>query len=239
MIRSLCFGAAFLAAGTAGAQENWEFRVTPNLWTPSFEANATLPSGEQITSEGEVLDYLAAAFLIAGEARRGPLSIFGEYNYLNLSDDLTFPASLRFQRIRIDGSFGSIAAGYAFFDQNDTRLEAFAGARIWDLDTDAEGLADVPLGSLDFTDAIVGLRGETRLSEKWGLRGTVDIGGFGLDGSSDFQTEVIVAASYDFTDRFSGVLGYRYLKVDLPSSPGGSLDDISFFGPLLALDIRF
>ena len=210
----LCLPAALFAAGGAQAQDSWEFRLTPYVWAPSFDASTRLPDGGDGSTFGSLLDYLAGAFLITGEARYGPWSVFGDYNYINLSEGLNPPASLVFRRLRLEGSFGTVAAGY-------------------------EGPLIEPSSTLDFTDPIIGLRGETRLGEKWGIRGTVDIGGFGLADSSDFQTEIIGAASYDFSDRVAGVLGYRYLHVDLQDDPGTSIRDITFSGPFVALDFRF
>ncbi|MCR9087267.1 MAG: hypothetical protein NXH97_11035 [Rhodobacteraceae bacterium] len=231
--------AALFAAGGAQAQDSWEFRLTPYVWAPSFDASTRLPDGGDGSTSGSLLDYLAGAFLITGEARYGPWSVFGDYNYVNLSEGLNPPASLVFRRLRLEGSFGTVAAGYALRNTGDTRLEAFAGARIWDVEARLEGPLIEPSSTLDFTDPIIGLRGETRLGEKWGIRGTVDIGGFGLADSSDFQTEIIGAASYDFSDRVAGVLGYRYLHVDLQDDPGTSIRDITFSGPFVALDFRF
>lgn len=231
--------AAYAFASPAMAQGEWEFRLTPYVWAPAFEVTTGLPDGGSGSNSGSLLDYLSAAFLFAGEARTGRWSFFGEYNYLNLSDGLSFPERLLFDRVRLEGSFGSLAVGYAFHDTPDNRLEAFAGARIWNISTRLEGRAVEPEISKDLTDPIIGLRGETRLNDRWSLRGTVDIGGFGLEGSSKFQTEVIAAASYAFTERIGGAIGYRYLKLDLDNESPPTLDEVVFYGPFIAVDFKF
>lgn len=228
-----------LCAGPALADDAWEFRITPYGWAPSFDVTTALPDGGNGSSSGSILDYLAGAFLIAGEARRGKLSFFGDYNYLNLSNNLEFPASLAFNRVRLTGSFGTLAAGYSVFENDGSRVEAFAGARIWSIETKLEGRAIEPGLDTSFTDAIVGLRGETRLSERWGLRGTIDVGGFGLGDSSKLQAEAIAAASYDFTDSIAGVLGYRHLYLDLQNETPPGVDEVTFSGPFVAVDFKF
>src|SRR5262245_10121768 len=78
-------------AQTAPSPERWTYAVTPYLWLPSVDGvlSYQLPAGigsPSVDVDGRsLLDALDFGFMMAGEARRGRRSLFGDYIYLKLS----------------------------------------------------------------------------------------------------------------------------------------------------------
>lgn len=79
---------------TSSAQEapaGWKFSVMPYVWLPGIKADLKYgpPSGGTATAnvnadESSVLSNLQMAFMMAGEARKGPWLIATDYMYLDL-----------------------------------------------------------------------------------------------------------------------------------------------------------
>lgn len=93
-----------------------------------------------------------------------------------------------------------------------------------------EGSADV-----DWLDPIVGVRARYELDEKWYLAGKSDIGGFGV--GSDLAWTVQATVGYQFSERISTELGYRYMDTDF--SEGEFVYDVAEHGLYLGLNLTF
>ncbi len=77
-----------------------------------------------------------------------------------------------------------------------------------------------------------------RLSERWGVRGEADIGGFGV--GSDLTWNAQAVLTYGFTvagyEAFAAA-GYRALYWDYKD--GGFEWDVTMSGPILGAGVRF
>ncbi|SEA95704.1 hypothetical protein [Rubrimonas cliftonensis] len=231
--------AAFLllAAAPAAAQEDgWSFRLTPYVWAPTMDTSASIgsdPTAETSTSVLEVLDFAA---LVTGEARRGSLTIMGEFNYLNLGEDATGQGGLVSANIDLKGVLAALAVGYAVHEDARARVEGFAGARLWSLETSVD-FANLPKASATKTwvDPIIGARATYAVTDRVSVQALGDIGGFGV--GSDFQWELMGRVGYAFTDTVTAAAGWRHLAVE---ADRGELDlDMSLSGPFVALDVNF
>ena len=119
-------------------------------------------------------------------------------------------------------------------------IDVGAGMRAWWIDTEVTlnaGLAAgrSAKGSARFTDPILAMRAELRLSDQWSFSAYGDIGGF--DTGSRLTWQVLGAVSWQATQSTSLQLGYRHLAVDV--SRGDLALDLSFGGPILGGTIRF
>lgn len=225
---------AMAVAGPAAAQE-WEGRITPYIWGPSFDVD-TIIDRQNAGSSGGVTDWLDGAFFINGELRRGRLTFFGEYNYLSLSDEVLPRFKLIDADLELWGWMGAIGAGWAVVDTGTTRVDLGGGVRHWDIKAkiDFKKLND-PSTEVTITDPIIALRATHQIGERWELAGDGNIGGFGV--GSELQVDLNVRASYAMGERWAVVGGYRYLDVNLGDDK--AIRDLSLIGPYLALDFRF
>jgi hypothetical protein len=218
----------------AQAQE-WNFTVTPYLWAPSLDTSLDIGSNPPVDGSGSVLDFIDGAFLIAGEARRGPWSILGELNYLSLSDEFGTARTGTVGQWNVKGTMGSLGAAYAFYDRQGVRIEGLAGLRGWDIDATTTVLGAQASASESWVDPIVGLRFEAPLAEKVNIAGMANIGGFGV--GSDLQWEAMAQVEWSVSDLVTLSGGYRHLYLDF--NDGGTAMEYTMSGPFVAVRFAF
>jgi hypothetical protein len=237
MTRPLLLAAAVLATAPAAAiAEDWRFRLTPYVWAPSMDSSLSAGGGPTADTSTSVLEVLEFAALVTGEARRGPLTILGEFNYLDLGEDATALGGAVRARLDLEGFLAALAVGYALVETGSTRVEGFAGARLWSLEG-AVDPATLRKGSATATwvDPIVGLRATVAAADRVSLQAQGDVGGFGA--GSDLQWELVGRAGYAINDSVTAAAGWRHLAV---KADRGGLDiDLHLTGPFVALDITF
>ena len=148
----------------------------------------------------------------------------------------------------LDGLVWTLAAGYEIDATDTSSMDMFAGVRYlgvdvstrWNLSTDitAPGGGTVlpAQGSVgqdtDLWDAIVGVRGNYGLSQKWAVPFYIDVG----MGSSDLTWQGMVGVTYAF-GWGELVLVFRHLEYDEDSS--GLMQNFSFSGPALGARFSF
>ena len=215
--------------------EEWNYSVTPYLWAPSLDTSLDIGPNPPVEGSGSILDFIDGAFLIAGEARRGPWSIFGELNYLNLKDEFGTSTTGTVAEWSVKGTMGSLGAAYAFHDRQDVRVEGLAGLRGWNIDIATTVLAAEASTSESWVDPFLGLRFEAPLAEQVNISGMANVGGFGV--GSDQQWEAIAQVKWSVSDLVTLSGGYRHLYLDF--SDGGSVIDFTMSGPFVAVGFTF
>lgn len=194
------------------------------------------------TSESDVdwLQILDGFFMANGELRYGRFGVYGDFIFVGLGNEVTGPVGFVDANWDLSAMIFTGAASYAFIDTPATRLQALAGFRYWGLDV---GLELVPLvgpspsadADLNLFDPVVGLRGQHFVTDRLYLEGTGFVGG--ALGDSDFLWDAYAGLGYQFTDHFSGSVGYRGMGLDYEA--GGTVLDVIFHGPVAALTLRF
>jgi hypothetical protein len=180
-----------------------------------------------------VLDF---AFLLSGEARKGDWGFIGEYNYLALSQDSSYFDGLFNVDSELDGVMLGAALSYRLFEDDSTSVDLFGGLRYWSLEASID-FKRLPSASesKSWTDPILGIRSIKQIGDGYFIDGLAEIGGFGV--GSDLQWEIVARVGYHFTDRVSGVLGYRHLDLDFDDD--GLVIDAEMTGPFLAIDFNW
>ncbi len=87
----------------------------------------------------------------------------------------------------------------------------------------------------DWLDPIVGVRAQWNINDRFFLAGKSDIGGFGV--GSDLAWTLQATAGYNFTEKVSAELGYRYLHTDYRD--GAFTYDIAPAGIFTSLNLKF
>jgi hypothetical protein len=221
----------------AGGGEDWEYRFTPYVWLPSLKTDLEIGRRPSVESETDLLDVLDMAFLATGEIRRDDDALLLEFNYLKLSDSVSFFQAGRFGAdVSVKGVMGSVAWARRVETQLDGDVDLFAGARFWDLDFEID-YRRLPAAKIskDWVDPIIGVRGSTGVAPAWRVNALADIGGFGI--GSEFQWEVMLEVERDISDLTAVSFGYRHLDLKFK---GGSVDlDAAMSGPYVAVDFRW
>jgi len=229
----------------AQSDDAWSFTVAPYTWMAGLSGDVGtipgVPPAEVDMSFGDILRNLDFAGFLAGEARHGDFSLLGDIAYAKLSDSAGTPGNL-FSRGKVEASVltSTLAAGYTVFRNDDGQLDAYAGARIWSLDTEVRLTGNI-LQSVSvsheetFVDPLIGAAVRFTPAPRWALAASGSIGGFGA--AADFEWGVTTVVTYDIGDNWGAAAGFRFLSVDYDRN--GVKYDTSQYGPLLGVYFKF
>lgn len=217
----------------------WNYRAFLYLWGPAL--GGTTSTGQDVElSFSDVVENLEFGLMGALEANKGPISLLGDFQYLDLASDQNAAVGPGIPAVAdadVSGFVFTGSVGYDFHQQRDSQLVAFGGVRYLGLDTTANlsvgaGSQRVS-GDISNVDAIVGIRGSQRLSDRWGLSYNADVG----LGDSDLTWHVGATLDYRINN-WDLSFGYRHMEWDLGTS-SDVLSDLSFSGPIIGAKIAF
>ena len=227
-------------AQATAADEGWRFQLTPYFWAAGVAGTVgirRLPSLEVDASFSDIIDKFDIGFLGRFEGRKSRWGFATDIVYLNLGAPLAGeqpiililepPVDVR--QVLGEGTFFYRLASDAS-DRERAYVDAFVGGRYVKLRTQI-GLVggSVRENSVDWLDAILGLRGRAPLGGKAALFARGDIGGFG----SKFAWNVEAGLAFQLSSSISLGAGYRYLHDDYEQGEGADRvsADIGFGGP--------
>ena len=187
-------GVLLLIPGAASAAEDWEFAVEGYGWLPNIDIQEEGGQSTEITLD-DIIDNLDIAAMIAGQARKGKWSFSTDIIYLDLSNkpDAALSPLLSLKKLEIESWIVTPTLGYTVYQSGQNYIDLYAGARYLWLDVKTTLELNLPgsflptLGKgIDESgsnwDAIVGVRVDYHLSDKWHLPYSVNGGA----GQSDF-----------------------------------------------------
>jgi len=236
----------FAAATGASGEDSWQFEGDLYIWGAAI-GGETEAGDDFDMSFGDILDNLDMTFMGALQARKGKWSLLADVIYMDLSNGMSSTAKQINRPVRADLDVGlkswviTGAAGYTVIQTDSTRLDLLAGGRYLDLKADLDFKISAEHGgpwqqkvtdSEYFLDGIVGVRGVTRLSDKWYLSYYADVG----SGDTDLTWQVLAGFNYRF-DKVDAGFGYRYLKWEFDD--GGVLNDLDINGPYAGVRFKF
>jgi len=228
------FGVVTGMTGPAHA-EGWEYTAAPYIWGPYLKSSLEVGPNPPVNGDSSIFDILNGAFLIAGEARYDRWSVGGEFNYLNLGNDVAVGPVSNAASWELDGTMSTLAGGYALMSDDSGRLDAFAGLRHWDLKLTTTVFGRSAHADQSWTDPLIGLRYSKSLGDRWRVTTMGNVGGFGY--GSEFQWEALAQVSWKWTDRLDVAGGYRHLKVGFDRST--DVVDLILTGPYVAVAFNF
>lgn len=225
-------GSLLFATGVA-AEEDWGFDLSAYGWLPIIETESDSGDKSEIT-RSDIVDNLDMAAMWAARARKGKWSLSSDFIYFDLSNDDDSPSGplLELDKVGLKAWVVTPTIGYTVHHTDKQSVDLYAGARyIWlEADLTLKSLAPLLPGSRKATDsaskwdAIVGVRGTYRLSDKWYIPYSVDAG----TGQSDYTWQANGAFAYKFS-KLDAVFGWRYLTWDFGDD--SSIKDLTVNGP--------
>jgi hypothetical protein len=217
---------------------------TPEI--PGSPGSPGTPGTPDETVTSKFIDKIDAIFMGSYEVQKEKWSFLVDGIYFKMSDSqeasVSLPPVLDQAPIKVASEqelellLVSLYAGYNTIKTDDFTLDIIAGTRYFYLGTDAEFAmndGDISISpSVDFYDALIGIKGEVNLSENWYVPYLFDIGA----GHSDltWQTETSIGYRFNWGDV---LLTYRYIHYDGDGS--GLINDIDLYGPKLGLVFHF
>jgi predicted porin len=232
------------AIGSNSTDGEWEYILAPLfLWAQGIEGTSQIGpvSAPLDITFKDALSNLDATFTVHFEMKRDKLTLFGEYQYVNLGPEAEGPMGGQLN-IGFKDTIAEFGAGYWLFGTEKTNWELLGGARYTKqkLDVSVEDgphLLDV---SEDWWVGFLGGRMSAALSEKWTFVGRVDYG----VGSGDTNSIWNLTAMFDYRFRNwgSAFVGYKYMNYDYDNGTRGFeryAYDATQQGPLIGMAIHW
>jgi opacity protein-like surface antigen len=233
---------AIASAQVADWTQGWSGQATIYGWLPVINGSQEGPDGQPLVDldTSDILSALDMAFMGAAELRKDKFGLLFDAVYADLSTDGSWIQNRVQTEVGTKVGFYTAAVSYRVYEADRTFVDVYGGARYFDTRVTFE-LSATNLGrsfseSLTWTDGIVGMRGGMPLSERWSISGFADVGGF--DSGSDLSWEVYGGANYAFTERWAGIIGYRYVSIEKEVTDRAALD-IDIQGPLFGITYKF
>lgn len=255
---SLAVGALVLAGSPAFA-DDWRWTVAPYVWVPGITVDSEISGEPALPDDGEdvsILDKLDVALMGHVEARKGRWGVYGDFIYVELSDestttlapggpvagDLVVSSDLQLGLLDVGAAYRLAGTGSGPVD-----FDVLLGARYIDIELDTAitlplpGSAPLDIGTtVSDTDLMLGGRLLGRLSERWFWTARADFSFGGSEGT----TNALASVGYVFgeTGLFSLDLGYRYMTLETESRRENGVqvvNDLEVSGPVVGFVFRF
>lgn len=240
---AVAFMAGILSAEARA--DDWAFSVSPYFWAAGIEGKtATLPGLPAVDvdmSFGDIFDDLKPSGMLLFTASKDRLQLAADLQYVETeAESRSLSPLFGRETLRSTSLVASAIASYLVVDDGRMNLRLGGGMRLWSVETDlklSDGLLPGRRIMSDETwiDPIIGGTGIVDLGPKVFARGWAYVGGFGI--ASDIMADLYVGLGYQFTDRISASLGYRWVKVDYED--GDFLYDVRQEGVVTGMTFDF
>ncbi len=229
-----------VAASEDGSGNKWQFGANLYLWYADL-GGGTVNGGDIDVEASDIIDNLKMGFMGGVNARRGKWTVLVDAIYLKVSDDRSVTGKLPSGAdVRLEADLDlktwivTPAVTYRVVENERLNLDVLAGARYLWMEADLEFRVSRDFNNSDGVwDAIVGVRGDLSLAEKWFVPFHLDIG----TGETDFTWQALGGIGYRFS-KVDIVVAYRYLSWDFEDD-SEVFDDLNISGPLAGLRFRF
>jgi len=245
----------------------WTFVFTTYGWIPWLSGNTTIKgrSFDVQADPSAIIGHLnwdtIPAWMSYAEARNGPIGLFNDIVYVNVSGSKDFAKELpgRLPALSGGASFDyeqvifEFGGAYEIWSGTNTAIgtpaafDLIAGGRYWHQGVTAAASLDrfdaVRSGSVNWVDPFVGGRLRQQLGQNDSLVLRADVGGFGAGSDASWQ----VLATYNWQLPvmcgllLDGYVGYRALSVDYSQGSGNTLYkfDVLTQGPVIGTTLHF
>ena len=232
------------AAGGNSTDGKWEYTLAPLfLWAQGIEGDSQIgptTAPLDITFE-DAFDNLEATFTIHYEMKRDALTLFAEYQFVELTPAAVGPMNTELD-IDFKDTIGELGAAYWVFGTDRTNWEVIGGARYTkqDLDVSVKNGPDLLSTDEDWWVGFFGGRFSAQLSKNWSFIGRAD---FGVGtGKTNQIWNLNAMFDYRFKDWGSVFAGYKWMDYDYENSDKGPSHyayDATQQGPLLGLNFHW
>ena len=229
------------AVGGNSTDGKWEYSLAPLfLWAQGINGTSAVgPSSLPLEVEfSDAFDNLEAAFTIHYEMKRDALSLFAEYQYVDMGPTAEGPMNTELD-IGFKDTIAELGVGYWVFGTDRTDWEVIGGARYTKQELDASVKNGPDLVSVDenWWVGFFGARMSAKLSKNWTFIGRAD---FGIgSGKTNRMWNLSAMFDYRFRDWGSVFAGYKWLDYDYDNGENGFdryAYDATQQGPLVGLN---
>ena len=232
------------AVGSNSTNGQWEFSLAPLfLWAQGIEGDSQIgptTTPLDITFE-DAFDNLEATFTIHYEMKRDALTLFAEYQFVELTPAAVGPMNTELD-IDFKDTIGELGVGYWVFGTDRTDWEVIGGARYTkqDLDVSFKNGPDLLSTDEDWWVGFFGGRFSAQLSKNWSFMGRAD---FGVGpGKTNQIWNLVGMFDYRFKDWGSVFAGYKWApsaEESTAKGPDHYAYDATQQGPLVGLNFHW
>ena len=221
----------------------WRFTIAPYAWGVGLSGDVGVFGLRPVEVDipfSDILENLDFAAMAVADAHNGTWGVFMDLNYTALSASKSRSRVFETPNVPIPAIEGELSAEaditefigtlmgqWRAVDSDQITLDLMAGARYWNIDNDITVRGTLvgqgPLGAsvikelsgsdgASWIDPMVGFKSRIDTDSPFYFTGWGLVGGFGV--GSDINWDVMGGVGYQWTDKFSTVLGYRALGVD-------------------------
>lgn len=254
IVRYLAIPALVVLLSTTGHADDldWRYDATLYAWTAGMDGKVShngLPTFHVSQGFRDVWSNLDVGGMAAFEARKGRFGYFFDALYVSLSDTARVPVLDLRGKVEGRATSALLAVQYRLHETDRAHLDILGGVRYWSFSTrlSLSIPPEIPIPpQLSIPREISEREGVRYAVPKIGLKGTwsfdnpLYVSGWAIGGAlgkSNYGIDLMAALGYEFTDRTSMLLGYRWFSVRYESS--GSQYDVTLHGPGLGLNWRF
>lgn len=255
----VCLLALLAFASPASAQDDLRFSVTPYVWLPTLDGDLHFDTPPNVAGSPDVevgpvdyLENLQGVLMVAAEARYGRFGVVTDFIYLDFSNEdaavrsVTGPGPIEIPidagtTFDLGGTLWTIAAGYDVMDDENVRVQVFAGARNLNADATVNWLLQGPLNQfpqsgeisddVNAWDGLVGVRGAAQ-SGNWVFPYYADVG----TGSTDLTWQASIGVGYRFG---WGDLTAYYRGLHYEQGDDDLIEKLDLSGPAFGATFRF
>lgn len=230
--------------------DEWQITSMPYFFAPGIKGISTVSgtSAAVDLSFSDLLDnFDVVGFSNRTEAWKANWGIIFDISYTGLDASFPLPVPMPTVDVEIEDFIVDLGAGYKLgelplFDELlILNFEALGGLRYRYLKQEISIAAATFGGSRDWVEPFLGGRIKMPLTEKWTFATRADIGGFGIGSASDLTWNVLAGIGYQFNERFTGGIGYKWHDIDYEHGSGGDRFgyDVRQHGLYLTLQINW
>lgn len=208
-------------------------------WLPTLNGTLrfNIPGEPDESADSNVIDSLDSVFMGSYEAKNEQWSFLADAIYLKLSGSTEGSVLGTTLDLELTSKLYSFYGGYNLINKGQYRLDAITGMRYFSLGLDetlhTQNRGNISASqSLDYFDALIGVKGSYAINSNWYVPYLLDIGA----GDSDLTWQASASLAYRF-GWGDAILTYRYMHYDKKNTP--LIEDLDLYGPKLGVVFHF
>ena len=228
LILNLSIAAVVSATGMASAYadnhggDRWQSSLGLYLWGMNIDGIASvgpIDAPLDLSFKDDLLDNLAGAFSAHYEAKKGKLTLFGDYMYADLDPKTELPNGAEVD-IDFKNKMWELGAAWDLTGANGGAIWQILGGLRSNKQEFRLQVGSPVLVSVNETwyDGFVGARVLAPFSQNWTFIGRADVGA----GDSDSVWNAVAAIDWRFSKVSSLLLGYRWMDYDYDNGKRGA-----------------
>lgn len=202
------------------ADDEWHFSLAPLfLWGMSMKGSSEIgptTAPLDLNFKDDVFENLEAVLTFHIEARKNDLTLFAEYQYVDLGPDTELPNGASVD-ISFKNTMAEVGTAYRVVETTSADWEVLVGLRYTKQELSVKGLPLPLTVDEDWLDGFAGGRVKARISENWQFIGRADIG----TGESDRVWNLVGMVDYRFKGWGSVFVGYKVMDYDYDNDKSG------------------